>query len=279
MTLAQRLLASCSLLVASLPIAASAQTPHNEGSPPTQPVIAPATTATSAPTPIAAPPPVAAPAPIAAPAQQAPSAPPQTLPAPPPPPPAMIPPLPPPPGDLPFFGIAQLDRPMAHGITFGGSLAMHLGRVIPNDAVSQDSITASFMPYVLISPAYWGSNIGQLCAAHGSVSEPVMARLRKHYQIDSVGSECIWHKIGIYVGKPFSYDTKTTVGRDTAPTAREREVRTLLSTGLAFSPAAYYSITLGLTFAAVNRDDHTSTSLVIPTVGIGANADMLKLLF
>jgi putative membrane protein len=169
------------------------------------------------------------------------------------------------------------DRLMAHGVTFGGALAVHLGRVIPNNSVSQDTLTASFMPYVLLSPAYWGSSIGALCAAHNAAPDEVVERLRERYHAGSPRSECLWHKLGIYVGKPFSYDATTTVAKAT-PTQRVRDVRTLLSTGLAFSPSSFYTLALGLTFAEVTREDLSSATLVVPTVSIGVNADVIRLL-
>lgn len=168
---------------------------------------------------------------------------------------------------------------MGHGVTLGGAFALHMGRILPNKSVSQDVSAVSFMPYVLLAPAYWASSVGTLCAAHLSASEEALKPLRERHNVQgSLNSACIWHKFGFYFGVPFAYDVSTTAARATQG-QRIREVHPLASTGIAFSPSAVFSTLLGMTFSEVHRDDGTGATLVTPTISLGINLDALHLLF
>jgi hypothetical protein len=186
-------------------------------------------------------------------------------------------PVAPPPAPAPPAG-RSIDRLMSQGVTVGAAFTLEMGRVFPNSNVSQDTTTATLMPYVVLAPAYWGGSNGELCAAHLTVSEERLRPLKERAGVASAWGTCLAYKLGLFLGKPLSYETSTSVARDGKGQAL-REVKPLVAAGVTLTPSAYVSVLLGLTFSEITREDGTGGSIVTPTLALGFNADALALLF
>ena len=126
--------------------------------------------------------------------------------------------------------------------------------------------------------SYWFSSraLGTYCASAGTVPTHVLDALGKEAGVER-RSACVAHMFGLFVGRAFAYDAKTTLTLGT-PKTRVREVDPHLSIGVAFLPASPLSVLLGLTVSDVTRDDSTAARLVTPHLALGLNFDALAMI-
>lgn len=98
--------------------------------------------------------------------------------------------------------------------------------------------------------------------------------------------KCVTRKFGIWIGIPLKYNTTTELGIGVGTDARgKRDVQPTIAVGLGFSPNAYLSILVGVSFNTIARVANPQVgapggdvSAVTLVAGVGGNLDLLTLL-
>ena len=94
---------------------------------------------------------------------------------------------------------------------------------------------------------------------------------------------CILRQFGLWVGLPFNYTTRTTLAVQDSNVRGERAVDPQIAFGVAFTPHAYFSALLGVTYAEIIPGEDESEAERRPTwsvvAALGANLDLLGAIF
>jgi len=95
-------------------------------------------------------------------------------------------------------------------------------------------------------------------------------------------SSCFWKKFGVWLGKPSSYNVKTSYITDTTSTTREFTPQ--VAFGVGFAPNAYFSVLVGFTlgtFRLATSDSGQNESEITwaSTIAVGGNLDLVSALF
>jgi len=95
----------------------------------------------------------------------------------------------------------------------------------------------------------------------------------------TLAGRCIGKKIGVWVGRPLPYSTRIH-GLDSD---EDRRVKPVVAARLGFTPNAYFSVLIGMTYMNVpvsitNTENTAKTGAFAFTVGVGGNLDILTAL-
>ncbi len=87
---------------------------------------------------------------------------------------------------------------------------------------------------------------------------------------------CVGTKFGVYLGVGAAFNATVHLPDQPSTVIHNRNVTPALSFGTAIMPNAMFSLLLGTTVGSVERDDGTSDTIWMGTVGIGGALDLLS---
>lgn len=151
---------------------------------------------------------------------------------------------------------------LGYGVTVGLALTLQVGRPLYLSSARQDTLETTGMPYFQANPAFWFQpQTGARCLSRTAQPEPT--------------GTCLWHRFGIFVGRPLSYNATTSVPHEKV-LEQVRELRPQAVFGVTFSPLPEFSVLAGWMFAKVGREDGTETQIGSLVIGVGGNVDLLR---